>query len=164
MKPWSSRSDIEAALFNPAFCGELILRAVSSYNRGEKHGKFPYALSYLILPFLLNAELYHALPSTKRTKLMTWLYEHRHLVPVIADKAKDLKEYTNEAIILYLNMDLLQMNDQIELEAGTSKMTRIRNFHREEVDKILKRAEFLGSWFSEAGDVVTIYSLIGITV
>lgn len=164
MKPWSNRSDIEAALFNPAFCGELILRAVTAYNRGAKHGKFPYALSYLILPFLLNADLYRALPSTKRTKLMTWLYEHRHLAPVIANKAKGLKEYTNEAIILYLNMELLQINDQIELETGTLKMARKRNFHREEVEKILKRAEFLGSWLSEGGDVVTIYSLTGITV
>jgi hypothetical protein len=75
-----------------------------------------------------------------------------------------MKEYTNEAILLYLSMDMLMINDQIELELGTTEMLRKRNFQRLEVEKIIKRAKFLGTWFSEAGDVVTIYSLIGITV
>jgi hypothetical protein len=164
MKPWNNRSDIEAALFNPAFCGELILHAVSAYNQNAKKGKFPYALSYLVLPFLLNAELFNALPATKRSKFVTWLYENRHLTPIIADKAKEMKEYTNEAILLYLSVDMLRINDQIELERGSAEMLRKRNFQRVEVEKIIKRAIFLGTWFSEAGDVVTIYSLIGITV
>lgn len=164
MKPWNNRSDIEAALFNPAFCGELIMHAVKAYNRNSKHGKFPYALSYLVLPFLLNAELFDSLPATKKTKLITWLYGNRFLTPTIVDKVKSLKEYTNEAILLYLRMDLLQINELIQLDLGSSKMVRKNNFHRGVVDEKLKRAEFLGSWLSEAGDVVTIYSLLGITI
>ena len=164
MKPWNNRSDIEAALFNPAYCGELILHAVKAYNRNSTHGKFPYALSYLILPFLLNTELYESLPATKRTKLITWLYGNRFLTPTIADKAKSLKEYTNEALLLYLSMELLRINDLTELDLGSVKMVRKHNFQRSEVEEKLKRAEFLGSWLSEAGDIVTIYSLIGITI
>lgn len=164
MKPWNKRSDIEAALFNPAFCGELILHTVLAYNNNAKKGKFPYTLSYLVLPFLLNTELFNALPATKKSKFVTWLYENRHLTPIIADKAKGMKEYTNEAILFYLSMDMLMINDQIELELGTTEMLRKRNFQRLEVEKIIKRAKFLGTWLSEAGDVITIYSLIGITV
>ena len=164
MKPWNNRSDIEAALFNPAFCGELILHAVKAYNKNSDHEKFPYALSYLILPFLLNAYLYEALPATKRTKWITWLYDHMYLTPTIADKTKGLKEYTNEALLLYLQLNILDLNGQAELDLGSGKMLKKLNFQRDGVDKLIKRAEFLGSWLSEAGDVVTIYSLIGITV
>ena len=164
MKPWNKRSDIEAALFNPAFCGELILHAVSAYNNNAKQGKFPYALSYVILPFLLNAELYDSLPRTKRTKFIMWLYENRYLAPIIADKTTGMKAYTDEALLLYLSMDMLKINDQSELELGSAKMNKKQNFIRDGIDDMVRRAEFVGSWLNDAGDVVTIFSLIGVTV
>lgn len=164
MKPWNKRSDIEASLFNPAFCGELILRAVISYNKTAKQGKFPYALAYLILPFLMSAEVTKALPSTRRTNFITWLFSNRHLAPLIANKAKEFKDYTNEAMLFDLSMHLLQIEKQAELSKGTNRLARKRNFHREEVECMIKKADLVGSWLSNAGDVVTIYSLIGITV
>lgn len=164
MKPWNKRSDIEASLFNPAFCGELILHAVSSYNKMAKQGKFPYALAFLVLPFLMNDVVYRALPTTKRTGLITWLISNQHLIPLIANKAKELKGYTNEAILLDLSMNLLQIDEQAELETGTSKLLRKRNFQRDEVEDMIKRADLIGAWLGDAGDVLTIYSLIGITV
>lgn len=164
MKPWNRRSDIEASLFNPAFCGELIFRVVSSYNKTSKQGKFPYALSYLILPFLMNAVIYGALPNTRRTSFISWLFTNRHLTPLIANKAKELKNYTSEALLLYLSKGLLQIDNQAELEAGERKLMRKRNFQRDEVEMLLKRADFIGAWFCNVGDVVTIFSLIGITV
>ena len=164
MKPWNNRSEIEASLFNPAFCGELILRAVSSYNKTAKQGNFPYALSYLVLPFLMTSEVTKALPSRRRTSFITWLFANRHLTPLIANKAKELKDYTNEALLLDLSMDLLQLDDQVELKKGTNNLVRKKNFHREEVEPMFKMAEFVGSWLGDAGDMVTIYSIIGITV
>ena len=164
MKPWNNRSDIEAALFNPAFCGELILHAVSSYNKTAKQGKFPYALAFLVLPFLMNEVVYKALPSTKRTGLITWLFSNQHLTPLIANKIKELKGYTNEAILFDLSMNLLQIDEQAGLETGSSKLIRKRYFQRNEVENMIKRAGFIGVWLGEAGDVVTIFSLIGITV
>ena len=164
MKPWNKRSEIEASLFNPAFCGELILHAVSSYSKTSKGGKFPYALSYLILPFLMSEDVYRFLPSSQRTKLIPWLSTYKHLKPLIADKAKELREYTNEALLLYLSKDLLQIDDRAELYIGQNSLARKRHFLREEVDRLVKKAEFIGKWLGNAGDVVTIYSLIGITI
>ena len=164
MKAWNKRSDIEASLFNPAFCGELILHAVLSYNKVSKQGRFPYALSFLILPFLMTAEVYNELPNTQKTKLISRLFTKKHLTPIIAQKAKELKDYTNEALLLYLSMCLLQVDEQATLLTGENKLVRKRDFHREEVDHIIKTADFIGTWLGNAGDVVTIYSLIGITV
>jgi hypothetical protein len=164
MKTWNKRSDIEASLFNPAFCGELILHAVESYNKTAKQGGFPYAMAYLILPMLMSAEVSNLLPSSRRTSFISWLFANRYITPVIAQKTKDLKEYTHEAILLDLSLDLLQIDDNSDIVIGTKSLARKRNFHRDEVDQIIKKAAFVGSWLGNAGDVVTIYSIIGITV
>ena len=164
MKPWNNRSDIEASLFNPAFCGELIWHTVTAYNHTVKTGSYPYALLYLILPFLLNAEISSQMPKTTRTGLIPWLYANRHLAPIIAEKAKEMKDYTNESLLLYVSLNLLQINDTGEIEIGTQPLARKRNFIRDDVDYLKKRADVLGNWLGKAGDVTTIFSLIGITI
>ncbi len=164
MKPWNERSDIEASLFNPAFCGELIQCSVASYNKTVNQGGFPYALAYLVLPFLLSKDLYEALPSTSRTGMISWLYTHRHLTTTIVEKTKEMKGYTNESILLYVSLNLLAVNDRGALETGATKKIRKRNLNRTEVDQLKKRAVFIGTWLGKAGDVATIFSLIGITV
>lgn len=164
MKPWINRSDIEASLFNPAFCGELIWHTVVSYNKTVKSGCFPYAMSYLVLPFLLNAEISSLTPQTTRTGLVPWLYSNRHIALVIAEKAKEMKDYTNESLLFYVSLKLLQINDSGEIEIGSQQLARKRNFERGDVDCLKKRADMLGAWLGKAGDVTTIFSLIGITI
>ena len=93
-----------------------------------------------------------------------WLYENRYLAPIIADKTTGMKAYTDEALLLYLSMDMLKINDQSELELGSAKMNKKRNFIRDGIDDMVRRVEFVGSWLNDAGDVVTIFSLIGVTV
>lgn len=164
IKPWNNRSDIEASLFNPAFCGELIRHTVIAYNKTVNTGCFPYAMSYLVLPFLLNAEISGQIPRTTRTGLVPWLYANRHIVPIIAEKAKDMKDYTNESLLMYVSLNLLQINDNGEIEIGLQQLARRRNFNRNEVDYLKSRADVLGVWLGKAGDVETIFSLIGITI
>ena len=164
MKPWNNRSDIEAALFNPAFCGELIRHVVIAYNKTVRNGCFPYAMSYLVLPFLLNIEVSRQIPRTTRTGLVPWLYENRHLAVTIAKKAQEMKDYTNESLLMYISLNLLQINDNGEIEIGSQQLARKRNFIRDDVDYLKSRASVLGTWLGKAGDVTTIFSLIGITI
>lgn len=164
MKQWNSRSDIEAALFNPAFCGELISHSVVAYNNTVKSGCFPYAMSYLILPFLLNAEISSQIPRTTRTGMLPWLYSNRHLATTIAEKAREMKDYTNESLLLYVSLNLLLINDNGEIEIGSHPLARKRNFSRDDVDYLKSRADMLGTWLAKAGDITTIFSLIGITI
>lgn len=50
MENWEDRSKIVANLLNPAFCGEILRRAIASYNDNEENMLFPFSLLYLILP------------------------------------------------------------------------------------------------------------------
>ena len=53
MENWEDRSKIVANLLNPAFCGEILRRAIVSYNENEENMLFPFSLLYLILPIIL---------------------------------------------------------------------------------------------------------------
>ena len=48
MENWEDRSKIVANLLNPAFCGEILRRAIVSYNDNEENMLFPFSLLYLI--------------------------------------------------------------------------------------------------------------------
>jgi hypothetical protein len=50
---WSDRPTEEARNLNPAFCGELISRAVSEYFRIRRQ-PFALALSFVVLPLALH--------------------------------------------------------------------------------------------------------------
>ena len=52
MEIWEDRSKIVANLLNPAFCGEILRRAIVSYNENEENMLFPFSLLYLILPII----------------------------------------------------------------------------------------------------------------
>ena len=44
MENWEDRSKIVANLLNPAFCGEILRRAIVSYNENEENMLFPFSL------------------------------------------------------------------------------------------------------------------------
>lgn len=164
MKTWNKRSVIEAALYNPAFCGELIIHTIATYNNVVKNGIFPYPLGYLVLPFLLNNELFNELPRTKRTNFITWIISHNYLIPIIVNKTCDLKKYTDEAILFFLSTNILHMNKDGELEICSDKKVLNSTLDRGAVDDLVKKADFIGKWLGDAGDIVTIFSLIGLTI
>lgn len=164
MKPWNKRSIIEAALFNPAFCGELLLKTISAYNTASNQGRFPYVLSYLVLPFLLNDSLSSELPKRTSTSFVSWVMSHEHLLINFDDRVKNMNNYTTESLLVCFSSGLLAIGNNGDIEVGESNLNKLKNNSRDEVDPILKRAEFLGTWFSKAGDAPTIYSLLGITV
>ncbi len=96
--------------------------------------------------------------------MLPWLYANRHLAQILVEKARDMKDYTNESLLLYVSLNLLQINDDGEIEVGEHQFSRKRNFNRENVDYLKNRADMLGGWLAKAGDVTTIFSLIGITI
>ena len=65
---------------------------------------------------------------------------------------------------MYLSLNLLCINENGEIEKGSKQLVRKRNFSRDNVDCLKKHADRLGVWLGKSGDVVTIFSLLGITI
>lgn len=164
MKPWNKRSVIEAALFNPAFCGELLTKTVTAYNTTSKQGQFPYAMSYLILPLLLSEDFFIALPKRATTSFVSWVVTNEHLLIGLDGRVKSMKVYTDESLMICLLSGLLSIGNNGGLTAGEANINKLRNNHRDDVDVLSKRAEVIGAWLGKAGDVTTVYTLLGITI
>lgn len=164
MKQWNKRSVIEAALFNPAFCGELLTKTVTSYNTTSKLGQFPYAMSYLILPLLLSEDFFLALPKRATTNFVSWVVTNEHLLIGLDGRVKSMKAYTDESLMICLLSGLLSLGNNGSLMAGEANFNKLRNNNRDDVDALSKRAEIIGAWLGKAGDVTTVYSLLGITI
>lgn len=164
MKPWNKRSVIEAALFNPAFCGELLTKTVTAYNTACTQGGFPYAMSYLVLPLLLNEDFFQALPKRSSTSFVSWVVTNEHLLIGLDGRVKSMKAYTDESLMICLLSGLLSLENNGCLTAGEANFNKLRNNKRDDVDALSKRSEVIGAWLGKAGDVTTVYSLLGITI
>lgn len=82
---WTTRPREEAALFNPAFCGEIIVRSAASYLQVKPQG-FALPLAYLLLPLTLSAQLRDALPRRSDTTFVTWSGLNRVLLADLPDR------------------------------------------------------------------------------
>lgn len=72
MTQWAERTLEERRLLNPAFCAHLLWRAARGHARVNDQ---PLAIeeSFLILAFVLPAQVREALPRDTRTSLPVWL-------------------------------------------------------------------------------------------
>ena len=146
--PWTERSAEEARIFNPAFCGELIGRAVCEYHRTH-----PVALSmviaFLVLPLTLHSRMREALPRRANTAYVGWVAEHAALLVEVPELARHLRPVTREALIFALRHQLLALDTgglvpgmrPVRLNARLAVST-------DEVDSARRAANLLGRWFA----------------
>jgi hypothetical protein len=82
---WNERPSEEARNLNPAFCGELIFRAVSDYRK-LKPQPFSFALSFLILPIALHKATRDRLPGKASTAFVGWLADNGPFLAQLPDR------------------------------------------------------------------------------
>ncbi len=95
---WSQRPSEEARNLNPAFCGELLFRAISDYRK-LKPQPFSFALSFLILPIALHKPTRDHLPGRASTAFVGWLADHGPLLAQLPDRVLRLVPVTREALL-----------------------------------------------------------------
>ncbi len=156
---WGNRAEITAHLINPAFCSELIRICVSAYKK-ESNYNFPYSLSVLILPLILNSRIRERLPKTKSNTIHKWINENEDLKIGLADNIKSFVPFTKESIMFAIAHDTLSIdeNGDIEIKPRKGKLKQ----DNEEIKSCVKKAEVMGKIFSKSGNPLTIYSILGI--
>lgn len=157
---WQDRSIVVSNLLNPAFCGEILRLSIKAYNKESEKG-FPFALSFLILPILLNKETRDNLPKTATKKFYEWLEDNVQVKINLANQIKNLTPYTRESLLFLIYHEKLKINDIGKLEFTGSKQKKI-DYSIDEIKEIFKKANMIGKWFAKTGDIKTIYALVGI--
>jgi len=165
MLAWKDRPEEIANLLNPAFCGEILRRAIQSYCK-QKQARFPFILLYLVLPVVLTRNIRTCMPQgNERPKMHPWIEKNAQVKIGFASKVDNYCEITNEAVLFLSKHNLIEIDD-----AGTVNLIRfnqttlLNTDNIEHPDNIFKAARRTGLWFSEASAVSSIFAMWGITL
>jgi Family of unknown function (DUF6521) len=159
---WLARPREEAANLNPAFCGELIFRSVSEYQR-RRELPFPFALSFVILPLALHKRTRDQLPGTATTAFVGWVANHGPALAEFPNRTLRLTPITREAIMFAMQHEVLMVQHG-GLAAGP-KPIRLRGQRErttDDADEARRAASLLGRWFANQGYASSILQGLGV--
>jgi hypothetical protein len=160
VKSWEARPFEIAYLMNPAFCGEILRRAITRYfeTAGES---LNYPLSYLVLPIVLHRKTRESIPAKSSEQLHTWLQKYPEARIGFAERARFLVPITNESLAFLLQSRAVS----IDKRAGIKMIGRRSGplpTDENEVTDCFKKAEQVGRWFARAGSTANIFTMWGV--
>jgi hypothetical protein len=164
VQSWEQRPFEYANLLNPAFCAILLRNAIKSYQDQKKQG-MPYPLLFLVLPIVLHGSTRNTLPETTRTKLHIWLQRQPEARVGFGDRTSNLVPYTKEALIFGMQTGIVNICNDGNFTCVKGKLKSISavSWSKDTEPAICcKKAEFIGRWLAQAGEVSTIYTMWGI--
>lgn len=159
---WSERPVEQARLLNPAFIAALLWANAKGYGAVDEQG-IPYPLSFVVIPVVLHKATRESLPRSTRTSLAAWLGENPHVHVRFAERAASLVPLVKEGLLFGVNGRLLDVSSwRIVAARRPRSMTGFLREASEEVADCVKKAEFVGKWFSSAGEYTTVMALCGV--
>lgn len=159
---WSERPTEEAALFNPAYCGELIARSTTEYEtiRGTS---LPLSLAFLVLPLSLHAPTREILPGRSDATLATWAAERRPQIADLPDRALALRPATREAILFAVqHQALVFATAGLRLGAKPYRLSTKRPEATQDAEASRRAAGLLGRWFANQGSAGMVLQAFGL--
>jgi hypothetical protein len=156
---WEQRPVEVANLFNPAFCTVLLQSSIRGFQ-SQRDGGMPYPLLFLVLPIVLHSYTRQTLPRTTATKMHVWLQEHPEVRIGFVERSRNLVPYTKEALIFGIQAGTITIGTDGSF-AWVPKSLR-KSGHDSELDRLQKRAEFLGKWLAQFEEPSNIFTMWGI--
>jgi Family of unknown function (DUF6521) len=157
---WEERPVTVAHLLNPAFCGEIIRRFATEYNKAKGLDmNLPYQLAFLVLPMVLHKTIRESLPKTTAKNFFTWIEENQSLKMTFPDLIRRTVPYTKESIMFLSMYKIIKFNKLGEIEV-LEKSKSIKDIN--EVTECFKKADLIGKWLANAGSSQSIFTNLGI--
>ncbi len=160
MKSWSSRPREIRNLFNPAFCGLVLVRGIEGFIK-ETNKPMPFSLALLILPLCLHKRTRDHLKQGNRSYFSKILQEHPEIRVDFAQRARDLLPYTMEAFAYLMACDVILVDESgaIKVIEHSIRKSIIGSQDTKDCQTV---AHSLGKKLALINDRVTIYSTLGI--
>lgn len=160
MKHWLQRPIEVRNLFNPAFCGLVLHRAVTAYQERDSRG-MAFSMSLLVLPLSSHRQSREIIHEGNRGFLLKTIAGHPELQVGFAERCTDVLPFTLEALGLLSSMGALRVQDGgrlVALGEGVKKTVS----GTEESKATQRVAAYIGKQFAAIGDSRTIYITFGI--
>ena len=160
MKRWIDRPIEVRNLFNPAFCGLVLFRAIVSFSIEDEKG-MPFSLSLLVLPLCLHQSSRETLQRANRSYFLKVAAEHPELQVGFSRRCTDMLPFCHEALGLLMHCKALTVNEDGRLLPNPTGVRKTINGSDE--SKACQRvAAFLGKEFARIGDRVTVFATLGV--
>lgn len=160
MKTWDKRPREVRTLFNPAFCGLVLARAIEGFT-AEGNRPMPFSLSLLILPLCLHQRTRGILKDANRSYLTNILQDHPEIRVDLAQRTRGLFPYTMEAFAYLTACDAIAVDENGEITVRDDRVRRA-TFGSQETKDCQTVARALGGKFARINDRATIYTTLGI--
>ncbi|CAG1016028.1 MAG: hypothetical protein F9K19_06400 [Rhizobiaceae bacterium] len=160
MKYWDKRPVEVRNLFNPAFCGLLLYRAVAGFLSLDARG-MPFSMSLLILPLTLQRHSREVIQRGNRNYLLRVMADHPELQVGFAQRCTEMLPFTFEALGVLHSVGTLNISDDgrlIVVPDGVRKTVS----GTDESKTAQRVANFIGKEFASIGHSTTIYTTMGI--
>ena len=162
MIPWNERPSEIANLFNPAFCGVLLVRAVGGFSSIAGEG-MPVGLAFLTLPIVLHEQTRNLLPRSRTTWMVQWLQRNPEVRVGFAARAGALVPCTRESLLFMAVHRHLVIDETSKLVQGNPiRSARRLELQSDEFKKCMSKAKLVGEMFAKAGKPATIFALWGV--
>jgi hypothetical protein len=160
MKRWDQRPFEIRNLFNPAFCGLILFRALQGYEEENPDG-LPFSLSLLVLPLCLQKDSREVIAGSPRSYLLKTVANNPQLLVGFADRASDMMPFALEAFgfLMERGCFVVSPNGRLKTVAGTVRKSLVGTDESVSCQRV---ARIIGKEFARIGDRVTIYTTFGV--
>ena len=160
MTRWALRPFEVRNLFNPAFCGLVLFRALHGYEENDTRG-MPFSLSLLVLPLCLHKDSREVIASNPRSYLLKTAEKNQQIMVGFADRVTQMLPYILEAFGLLMERGCITVADNGRIQTVPEKVRKAVNGTAETV-ACQKVARIVGKEFARIADRATVYTTFGI--
>lgn len=160
MKRWDERPFEVRNLFNPAFCGLILFRAMQGYEEENPDG-IPFSLALLVLPLCLQKDSRQVIADSPRSYLLKTVEKNPQLLVGFADRVTDLMPFALEAFGLLMERGCFVVSQDGRLKTAPDRVRKSVTGTSESVS-CQRVARIIGKEFARIADRVTVYTTFGI--
>jgi len=160
MKPWNQRPREIRNLFNPAFCGLILVRGVEGFSE-TANSPMPFSLTLLILPLCLHKRTREQIKEAPRSYFTKILKDHPEIRVDLARRARGLFPYTMEAFAYLMSCKAIIV-DECGCIALMDKAIKKSISGSQDTKDCQTVARSLGRKLALINDRGTIYTTLGI--
>jgi hypothetical protein len=160
MKPWNQRPFEVRNLFNPAFCGVILFRALAGYEEENEAG-MPFSLTLLVLPLCLHKDTRLVLSENSRGYFLKAIEKNPRILIGFAKRANHLLPFALEACGALMERSCFLVTEDGRLRTVEGRV-RKKVSGTDESIACQRVARFIGREFARVGDRGTIYTSLGV--
>ncbi|WP_197346487.1 three component ABC system middle component [Ralstonia pseudosolanacearum] len=160
MKRWDRRPIEIRNLFNPAFCGLVLFRALHGYEEEDARG-MPFSLSLLVLPLCLHKDSREVIANSSRSYLLKIAEKNQQVMIGFADRVTQMLPYAFEGFGLLMERGCLTVAEDGRIQTVPDKVRKAIK-GTEETVSCQRAARIVGREFARIADRVTVYTTFGI--